>query len=236
MNRYQNPNIFEYLAFSYAMGTLHGKARQRFIRLMQQHFYLQALVNSYQQCLAPLDIALTPIQPSAKVWHNIRKQLHLPKETKLKRVLAFFTLSKRLPWSVATFSSILAGVLLTLLLHTPQSSGYVVAMHSPQNPNTLAVASISRQTMQINFVIPSKALTPSSKALIPTLWCYHKDKARPPVRMGVLNANQANSLALTERMWQEMASISNFVITLESNPASQQPSGVIAFKGELISL
>ena len=48
MKRYQNPDIFEHLAMSYALGTLQGKARLRFEKLMSKHLYLRAVTYAYQ--------------------------------------------------------------------------------------------------------------------------------------------------------------------------------------------
>lgn len=75
MKRYQNPDIFEYLAMSYALGTLHGKPRRRFEKLMTHHLYLRAVTDSYQQQLAPMTELLPEEIPPERVWDNIARQL-----------------------------------------------------------------------------------------------------------------------------------------------------------------
>ena len=66
LNRYQNPEIFEQLAIEYAVGSLHGRARKRFEVLMDTHFYLQAVVDAYENKFAHLVELLPDTQPSKR--------------------------------------------------------------------------------------------------------------------------------------------------------------------------
>ena len=238
MKRYQNPDLFERLAFSYALGTLQGKARQRFEHLMAKHFYLRALVDSYQQRLAPLDESLTPINPSPQVWANISKALGFstPKSSWFSTLWRHITQSPVLPWSLTSFSLMLAIGSLWFTLHNPAAGAYMAAMRSPAKPDALVIASVSGQAMQINFMIPQNAIPSNMQGMTPTVWCLHKDKNRPPIRMGVLNMQKENTLSLNKRMWQEMETISDFVISLEKDSATNTPTGEIAFKGQLVRL
>ncbi|WP_308874106.1 hypothetical protein [Thiothrix subterranea] len=82
MKRYQKPDIFEHLAMSYALGTLQGKARLRFEKLMRKHLYLRAVTNAYQQQFAPLAALIPSETPPARVWNAISKELQLGKSAK----------------------------------------------------------------------------------------------------------------------------------------------------------
>jgi len=73
--RYQNPEVFELLAMEYAVGSLQGRARQRFEVLMDTHFYLRATVDAYEAKFANLVELLPEKQPSNQVWNNIEAHI-----------------------------------------------------------------------------------------------------------------------------------------------------------------
>ena len=75
LNRYQNPEIFERLAMSYASGTLHGRARLRFETLKKRHFYLEATSNAYESKFGSLVELLPNEKPSDSVWKSIEAQI-----------------------------------------------------------------------------------------------------------------------------------------------------------------
>jgi len=72
---YQHPERRRLLAAEYVLGTLHGRARQRFVKLLAQDPELQAEVSRWEKKLNPL-AQLKPIEPPAHVWESIADKIN----------------------------------------------------------------------------------------------------------------------------------------------------------------
>jgi anti-sigma-K factor RskA len=72
--RYSCPELIERLAAEYALGTLHGGARRRFVRLLADRADVRMAVSAWEARLAPLARSVSPVQPKAQVWQAIAAQ------------------------------------------------------------------------------------------------------------------------------------------------------------------
>lgn len=72
---YREPALRDRLASEYAIGTLHGLARQRFETLMRNDPDLAGMVQIWQQRLQPLADAVPPMEPSANLLRHIEQRL-----------------------------------------------------------------------------------------------------------------------------------------------------------------
>lgn len=236
MKRYQNPDIFEHLAMSYALGTLQGKARLRFEKLMGKHLYLRAVTNAYQQQFAPLANLIPSETPPARVWNAISKELQLSKRSSAASAHWLTKLKDYLPWSMAAFGSIAASAMTVLLLNT-QPAAYMAALKTPIQQDKMMLVTVYHDTMEIAFDMPSGAL-PAKDDMMPTVWCILKDTNKRPMRMGTLTAHGENRMPIDKAMWKEMANVSQFSISLEpmDKPPSDTPLGEVIFNGELAAL
>lgn len=237
MKRYQNPDIFEHLAMSYALGTLQGKARLRFEALMDRHLYLRAVTAAYQQQFAPLAQILPGEQPPVRVWNAISRELKLGKQAPPRPTGWLARLRDYLPWSVAAFASVAASAMTVLLLTAnSQPAAYMASMKSPE-AGKMIVATVSRDTMQVAFDMPAGTL-PAQGNMAPTFWCIPKDKAMPPMRMGILASNGGMTMPIDKKLWKELAGVGEFAISLEpmDKPQADRPLGKVVFSGELAAL
>ncbi|SEA87192.1 Anti-sigma-K factor RskA [Thiothrix caldifontis] len=235
MKRYQNPDIFEHLAMSYALGTLQGKARIRFEKLMRKHLYLRAVTNAYQQQFAPLANLIPSETPPARVWNAISKELQLGKAA-APRKSWFASVWSHVP--VAAFAAVVASVGTVLLLNlNNQPDIYMANMKTPVQQDKMMVVMVYHETMEIAFDMPSGAL-PVKDDMMPTVWCIPKDSNKPPMRMGTLTAQGENRMPIDKATWKEMANVSQFAISLEpmDKPPSDTPQGKVIFSGELAAL
>lgn len=235
MKRYQNPDIFEHLAMSYALGTLQGKARLRFEKLMSKHLYLRAVTNAYQQQFAPLANLLPEEQPPVRVWNAISQELQLGK-TAVAHNSWWASVWNYVP--VVAFASIAASVATVLLLNLGnQPNIYMANLKSPVQADKMMVAMVYHDTMEIAFDMPTGAL-PVKDDMMPTVWCIPKDSNKPPMRMGTLTAKGENRMPIDKATWKEMANVSQFAISLEpmDKPPSDTPLGEVIFNGELAAL
>lgn len=72
---YSDPTLREHLAAEYALGTLSGRARRRFERLMAEDAALRAAVAAWEARLNPLAETLEPPPPPPRVWEGIERAL-----------------------------------------------------------------------------------------------------------------------------------------------------------------
>lgn len=75
---YLLPERLDRLAREYALGTLAGRARRRFERVLQASPAATMAVRTWQQRLAVLDGANVPLQPPLTNWGAIEKRLFAP--------------------------------------------------------------------------------------------------------------------------------------------------------------
>lgn len=74
--KYQNAKLRQMLAAEYALGTLHGRARRRFERLLRADAGLRAEAVWWEQRLAGLAGRIAPVAPRGVVWAAIDRQVN----------------------------------------------------------------------------------------------------------------------------------------------------------------
>lgn len=75
---YGDPSLRDHLAAEYALGTLRGRARRRFERLLADDRALRDLVAEWEARLSPLAQAAAPVAPPAALWRRIESRLGAP--------------------------------------------------------------------------------------------------------------------------------------------------------------
>lgn len=76
--RYQSPELRGQLAAEYALGTLRGRARARFERLLRGDVTLVEEVTFWHERFAEFATRLKPVAPRDVVWAALEKTLHEP--------------------------------------------------------------------------------------------------------------------------------------------------------------
>ncbi len=69
--RYANPELIDRLVSQYVLGTLHGGARRRFVRLLVDRADVRLAVNQWEARLTPLANSIAPVQPPERLWRAI---------------------------------------------------------------------------------------------------------------------------------------------------------------------
>lgn len=69
--RYDDPQLLEALAREYVVGTLQGRARVRFARVLAGSLLARRAVSYWERRLAPLATAVRPVEPPPQVWPRI---------------------------------------------------------------------------------------------------------------------------------------------------------------------
>lgn len=243
MKRYQNPDVFEPLAMAYALGTLQGRARERFKTLMSRHFYLRVVAEAYEQQFSGLVGLLPPEEPSPEVWRRLEAELGLAsagkkpvQSARAAKTAAKTTSSWRdwLHWPAMAVASVLAAVITAVMLNgSPATTAYFAKLHSAST-QTVAMAALSKEDMQVTVALTDKIVL--AEGMAATLWCYSKNPAENPIRMGTLKTLGSNQLSLGLSDWQGLAHIDKLAISLEPEGQSDatEPSGEVVFSGELM--
>lgn len=237
MKRYQNPEIFERLAMSYALGTLQGRARQRFERLLEQHFYLRAVTEAYQQQVNGMVEILKPVKPPPQVWQKLEKELELPSKIKVQRKAkqANKPFWSAWQWPVSAVAGVLLGFFVALGMETPiaDKQQYASIMKSDSD-EPMALATVSREDMQLSVKLIKAVNMPSNSQL--TLWCYPKEKGGKIMRMATLSTDGETQMDIDKSMWRGLRDVSEFVISAEpmDQPDAKQPMGDVMYKGILL--
>lgn len=73
--RYQDPDCQDRLAAEYVLGTLRGRARQRFEALLASEPGLRRRVGFWEERLNGLGEGVAPVSPPERVWHGIAREL-----------------------------------------------------------------------------------------------------------------------------------------------------------------
>jgi anti-sigma-K factor RskA len=69
--RYDNPQLQDALAREYVLGTLRGRARARFAKVIAASLPARRAVLGWEQRLAPLATAVPAVEPPPHVWTRI---------------------------------------------------------------------------------------------------------------------------------------------------------------------
>ncbi len=72
--RYSAPELIDRLAAEYVLGSLHGGARRRFVRLLADRADVRAAVTAWQAHLSPLASSIAPAHPPARLWAAIAQR------------------------------------------------------------------------------------------------------------------------------------------------------------------
>ena len=84
--KYQGAKLRQMLAAEYVLGTLQGRARQRFDRLLVGDIGLRSEVGYWEQRLAQFNRSIAPVAPREIVWAGIDHIINANKVTSLKPV------------------------------------------------------------------------------------------------------------------------------------------------------
>jgi len=68
-------DLAQALAAEYVLGTLRGRARQRFASACATDPALAAIVRRWEDALTPLALTVAPIEPPARVWQAIEARI-----------------------------------------------------------------------------------------------------------------------------------------------------------------
>jgi anti-sigma-K factor RskA len=237
--KYDQPELQMKLAAEYVLGTLHGKARTRFERLLSHDSGLRGRVAAWEQRLSPWASALEPMPVPAGVWSGVQRRLgQTPVEaprpapwwrlwafgsTALAAALAGFIVLQPAPQPAVPAPVVVAAPTLTDL----------AVLTDKEGPNWIVRVDSAHQKLVLSS-LGNKPL-PADKAL--ELWSIPAGGS--PMSLGVLPVHNGRAeLALDTLHQTRLQQASVLAISLEPSGGSPtgQPTGPVLYTGKPVSV
>jgi anti-sigma-K factor RskA len=231
MMRYLKPELLEHLAGAYVLGTLSGRARQRFVRLMQAHPTIEQAVQKWEKRLLPLASSVPPATPPKRVWKAINTRLEPAPHNDRFAGFAFWRMSAPLALGV------LLGV--GVIQFLPKDEGVPESYVGFLTGTPGAAPTVHASAMRKEAVLFIKMIEPVT--LVPgqhlVLWGLSKDN--PPKRIGVIPAASGKSrMTLAAPADATFKGITTLAVSIENDGAenSAAPIGEIVRQGPCVKL
>ncbi|MDQ2694174.1 MAG: hypothetical protein M3Z21_02125 [Pseudomonadota bacterium] len=225
MTRYLNAKIGDALAAEYVLGTLKGRARQRFEGLAGAHPSLRHRVREWESRLNRLAGFTPPVPPPRRLWAGIEARL--------------FPAAPVTPWwqrlvlwrGLALGSSVAAGVLAVLLVIAPVNSrdGYVALVQdTAQKPVWLISTSADMERFYVKNLKPMTM----PKNIRCLLWVKPQD-SQQAYALGPLPDDGGDMMLTVDDDVRPMLH-GRLMVTVEDVSAATppQPGGPAVYQGE----
>lgn len=214
----KTPERIEHLASEYVLGTLRGRAKQRFERWMVESSLVRREVWYWEDKLGKLSDAVPEEKPPLRVWSNIESRLW-PRQLRKTRSLAAWLWPA---WSA--FASVAALVMVVLLVQQPQPqptdnrllSGAVV-QPNVKDPLWLVSGHGASDTLSLRPVAASQAETGKDYEL----WIV--PESGNPISLGVIPVGNVYQVSLTPVTRAALINSRTLAISLE--PTGGSPTG-----------
>lgn len=227
---YRNPKLRDMLASEYALGTLHGRARKRFERLLRDDADLRRTVMEWDERLAPMAQAIAPVNPPRRVWRKIEQRIQQPKlHTGIFQSLNFWR-------GLAMITSSFAFALLLffgLAPHRESPPSYVAVLSDSKNQPVLTVRYVEGER-----ALDVKIVQASSIAEDRSLELWTLPKGGAPRSLGLVPSSGRIKVKLATDQVGAMPTIPALAVSLEPKGGSPTgaPTGPVLYSGPLLRL
>ena len=240
-------DLQERLAAEYALGTLRGRARERFRRWMAEDAAVASAAAKWETRLAPMTAAVAPLRPRARVWRAIQERLEIGQP----RAGGFW--GNLVLWrSLGLAASGMAAALLVaigliaprapepvpapVVLRAPSNemgATYLAVLSDPKTRKPMLVVSAGRNSNDLWVKTLDPAIHVADKSL--ELWALPPGQA--PKSLGLVAASEKmTALKLAAVADQSLAEAPALAVSLEPKGGSPTgaPTGPVLFSGPCI--
>ena len=218
------------LAAEYVLGTLQGRARRRFERLLKSDPDLRRQVAQWQERLQPLNQAIEPVQPPARVWRSIERRLAL---TSGRGALPRLWDDLRF-WRASAFTAALTAIFLavTLAVAPAPSRMMVVVMEDQSQQPKITVSwdmhDPGSKRMRVR-VIGHQSMAPETAW---ELWMLRPGDQRP-VSLGLITTHELQDVVVPPELSAALNDALGLAMSVEPRGGSSTglPTGPVLYKG-----
>ncbi|AUC89401.1 hypothetical protein CW735_15385 [Alteromonas sp. MB-3u-76] len=176
------------LAAEYVVGTLRGKARLRYQKLMMQYQAVSDATAQWEQYLAGFNDTVEPVEPPKAVWEEIQRRLGHSASNDTSAQIVDFERAKRDRWRglsmLSTAAALVLAVLLVVMQPAPVEGVSHIAVVNNADNTPLWVIEVSPSTMDVKvtdaftaiadkdyelWMVPANGEAPISLGLMPEM-------------------------------------------------------------------
>jgi anti-sigma-K factor RskA len=243
---YRRPQLRDRLAAEYVLGTLHGAARARFMRLLRDDVELAERVAFWERHLTTMASTLLTSAPSVRVWKAIEVRIRTREPVRaqeqisaLRRFLRWFDLRSMGMVTAGLLLGVTLSVVLPNLLQefgkTPVIANsenqlpesYVGVLATQEGRTGLIVSSLRQgKVMDVKNVIP----VPVADGSTLFLWAIEASGNIRPI--GALPSGAFVQVTLTQPSEQLFSSATELAVSIEPlGIAPTQPTAAFVYRG-----
>jgi anti-sigma-K factor RskA len=239
---YDKPELRDRLASEYVLGTLHGRARRRFRRLMQDDPALRAAVEFWERELMPMAAPLSAPMPSPELWSRVAARVApAPRGAPQKQGFARWLerwLDPRFLGALATGLFLGVGVSLVVPPMLDRGDDGAGDMQLPASYAGILSDANGHPAMLVSSrrhgrIVDTKALRAIGlgKDQVLQLWALPTTGA--PVSLGVVPAQGKGRIELPATSDQLLANVTELAVTVAPKDAAPTaaPSGAFILRG-----
>jgi anti-sigma-K factor RskA len=214
--RYDNPQLIEALAREYVIGTLHGRARRRFARVLSASLVARRAVASWERQLVPLARSVRPAQPPPAVWPRIEAAIG---RHATKAPATFGRGWAALAAGFALVAIVFGSLYFTQRAAVEQPTYVSVVTDQTTGPVWLLQSFEQARALRVTTVNPRP--TPAASSY--ELWMLPGGGAQP-VSLGLLPVAGNATLALSAAQLAVLGNTPTLAVSVE--PAGGSPTGL----------
>lgn len=224
----RDPKLRELLAGEYVLGTLHGRARKRFKRWLEEDTRLGWLVEDWEQRLDTLTLAAPAVKPRPEIWRALKRRTQPVKQKR-----SFGLWENLMFWRSLGFTT--TALALSLLLYIgfmPSPAAYIVVLNDNSAKPAWLVSlypnRITIKTQRLQSLAPGKSFE---------LWML-PERGQKPRSLGLIPASGRRTLYLPEWASQLPVSAQGLAVSIEPQGGSPtgEPTGPVPYQGPVLSL
>ena len=236
MASYRNPGLRNRLAAEYVLGTLRGRARDRFSALLRYDYDLRRVVAAWEARLTPLAAAAHEVEPPARVWRSISQRI--AGDGSKVGWWSSLALWRGLAATALCFTLILAALLNAVPRPEPPMA-MVTVMTDDKGIPALVVSWPPMKSMREPYirvkVVQEHPVMDSGTSW--EMWMMPENQAAP-VSLGLITTDRDQVMKLDPALASRMGSAKAIAMSVESAKGSPTgaPTGPVIFKGHCIKM
>ena len=235
MASYKNPQLRDKLAAEYVLGTLRGRARDRFVALLRYDYDLRRIVAAWEARLTPLAAAAGEIAPPARVWQAISRRIGSARGAGWWENLALW---RGLAVAGTSFALILA--MFAGMAPRPEPPMAMVAVMNDDKGQPAMVVSwppmkaMRDPHIRIKVVQAHPVMEPGTSW---EMWMLPGGKAAP-VSLGLITTDRDQVMKVNPALVHKMGDAWGIAMSVEPARGSPTgaPTGPVIFKGQCVKI